>query len=83
MTVFTVVGAAKKIMQFCIFVFEINLRGSKYDWDCIFLWELFSFYENVSFPLDHLGFIPNIFTSTPSDFFNWSSLINDLQLQKE
>ena len=31
MTVFTVVGAAKKIMQFCIFVFEINLRGSKYD----------------------------------------------------
>ena len=45
MAVFTMVGTAKKTMQFGIFVFaeaqEINLRGnlqgSKYDGDCTFL----------------------------------------------
>ena len=55
----TMVGTAKKIMQFGIFVYadaqEINLRGNlqgiKCDGDCLFLLEpFFLFYEKV-FPL--------------------------------
>ena len=59
MAVSNMVGTAKKIIQFGILVFlearEINLRGnlqgSKCDEYCIFLWDLFSFYEKVIFLL--------------------------------
>ena len=63
--VFTMVGTAKKNMQFGVFVFveaqEINLRGnlqgSKCDGDCIY-------YEKVPSPLDSVGFFRNICTPT-------------------
>ena len=45
-----------------------NLQCSKFDGECIFLWELFSFYDKVpSHPADFFG---NIFTPTLCDAFN-------------
>ena len=76
-------------MQFGIFALveakETNLwdslLGSKSDAYCIFLWEFFSFYEKISPPpLDPVGFFQNIFTPTPEDVSNWSSLVNNKQL---
>ena len=88
MAAFSMVSNAKKIMLFCISVFEEaqgitirgNLQGSKCDGDCIFLWELFSLYEKVPASFDSAGFFRNIFTPTPSDVFKWSSLVNNIQL---
>ena len=45
-----------------------NLKCSKFDGDCIFLWELFSFYDKA--PSHHTGFFRNIFTPTLGDAFN-------------
>ena len=69
-------------MQFGIFASveaqDINLRGnlqgSKCDGDCIFLWELFLFYEKfLPLPLTLWVFFRKIFTPTPGEVFNWSS----------
>ena len=69
----TMVRTAKKIMQFGIFVYaeaqEINLRGNlqgiKCDGDCLFLLELFLFYEKVFSPLDPLGLFSKHFDPNP------------------
>ena len=53
----------RKTIQFGILIYlkakEINLwdnlQGSKCDILCIFLWELFSYYENIPTPLDPVG----------------------------
>ena len=79
----TVVDTVKKVMQFGIFVFlepqEINLwdnlQVSKCDGDCIFLWELFSFYENFPSPLDPEVFLEIFLPETPPMFLtdlHWS-----------
>ena len=40
-----------------------NLQGSKCDGDCIFLWELFLFYEEVPSTFDPAGFFQLIVSS--------------------
>ena len=50
-----------------------NLQCNKFDGDCIFSWEHFSFYDQV--PSHPAGFFRNIFTPTLGDAFNWSSLV--------
>ena len=88
MAISTMVSTAKKFVQFGFFVFvkarETNLRGNlqdtKYDGDRIFLWELFLFYEKVPSLLESVSFFRNIFTPTPGDVFNLSSLVNSMQL---
>ena len=85
MVVSAIVDTAKKFIQFGISVFleakKINLwgnfQGSKCDRYCIFLWELFPFYEKVPSPLDPVDSSRNTFTP---DVFNWSSLVNNMQL---
>ena len=80
MAVSTMVGTAKKAMQFAIFVFvEIhetnwrgNLQGSNCDEDFTFLWKLFSFYEKV--PSHLVGVFWKYFhLNLRCDVFNWSS----------
>ena len=78
MALSTMVGTAKKTMQFGIFVFaEVqetnwrgNLQGSKCDGDFIFLWKLFSFYEKVPSHLDIVAVFWNIFTPTSGVMFS-------------
>ena len=48
-----------------------NLQCSKFDGDCIFSSEHFSFYDKV--PSNPAGFFRNIFTPTLGDA--WSSLV--------
>ena len=85
MAVSTMVGTAKKTMQFDIVFVEVqetnwrgNLQGSKCDEDFMFLWKLFSFYENVPSRLDLVGgFFFNFFHPIlQCDVWNWSSLFN-------
>ena len=45
-----------------------NLKCSKFDGDCIFLWKLFSFYNKV--PSHPAGFFGSIFTPTLGDAFS-------------
>ena len=47
---------------------RVNLQCSKFDGDCIFLWELFLFYDKV--PSHPARFFRNIFTSTLRDVFD-------------
>ena len=73
MSISTKFGTAENIMQFGIFVFveaqdinlQGNLQGSKFDRDCVFSWEHFSFYEKVPSSHDRV-----VFTPSPSDVFN-------------
>ena len=85
MAVSTIVGTAKKTMQFGIFVFvEVqetnwrgNLQGTKCDGDFIFLWKLFSFYEKVPYHLDLVAsFLKYFHPNLRCGVFNWSSLFN-------
>ena len=77
MAVFTMIGTAKKNMQFGIFVFveaqkinyRGNLQGGKCDGDCIFFETFLSFCEKVPFLFDPAGSFRNIFTPIPSDAF--------------
>ena len=72
MVLSTMVGTAKKTMQFGIALFvEVqetysrgNSQGSKCDGDFMFSWKLFLFYERVAFHLDLVGVFVKYVTPT-------------------